>query len=230
MKTLGLIGGTSWVSTIDYYKLINQQINNRLGGLNAARLLLYSMNYEEFKPPLHARDWGPTAEGLARIAKKLEVAGAECILLCANTPHMAADIVQEQITIPLIHIAEETAKEIVKQNMSKVGLMGTRMTMEQSFFKDKLSTYGITTLIPEEEERHFIHTTIFNELAKGNFTKEIKTRYLEIMEGLIKKDAEGIILGCTEIPMLIQPGDTTIKTFDTTLIHATAAVNFALED
>jgi len=230
MKTLGLIGGTSWVSTIDYYKIINQQINQRLGGLNAARLILYSMNYEEFQPPSDPKDWGPTSQGLSGIAKKLEAVGAECIILCANTPHMAADVIQEQIKIPLIHIAEVTAKEVAKQNISKVGLLGTRFTMEQSFFKDKLSKYSIETLIPGEEERQFIHNTIFNELGRGGFTKEIKKEYLKIMERLIQKGVEGIILGCTEIPMLIQPGDINIKTFDTTLIHATAAVHFALAD
>ena len=229
MKTLGLIGGTSWVSTIDYYRIINQQINDRLGGLNAARLLLYSLNYEEFKPPPDPKDWGPTSEGLATIAKKLEVAGAECIILCANTPHMAADIIQENIAIPLIHIAEETSKEIARHRLNKIGLIGTRFTMEQSFFTEKLSKNGISTLIPGNEERDYIHSTIFNELAKGIFSDEIKNNYLQIMEGLMQKGAEGIILGCTEIPMLLKPGDYTMKTFDTTLIHATAAVNFALE-
>ena len=138
MKTLGLIGGTSWVSTIDYYRIINQQINDRLGGLNAARLILYSLNYEEFKPPPDPKDWDVTAQGLTNIAKKLEAVGAECIILCANTPHMAADIIQENIAVPLIHIAEETSKEIAKHNLNKIGLIGTRFTMEQSFFKERL--------------------------------------------------------------------------------------------
>ena len=187
MKTLGLIGGTSWVSTIDYYRIINQQINDRLGGLNAARLILYSLNYEEFKPPPDPKDWGPTAEGLATIAKKLEVAGAECIILCANTPHMAADIIQENIAIPLIHIPEETSKEIARHRLNKVGLIGTRFTMEQSFFKEKLSKNGISTLIPGNEERDYIHNTIFNELAKGIFSDEIKNKYLQIMDDLMQK-------------------------------------------
>ena len=229
MKTLGLIGGTSWVSTVDYYRIINQQINDRLGGLNAARLILYSMNYEEFKPPTDPKDWGLTEKGLINIAKKLEAAGAECIILCANTPHMAADIIQENISVPLIHIAEETSKEIVKHNLNKIGLVGTKFTMEQSFFKEKLSKHGIGTIIPGKKDRDYIHNTIFNELAKGIFSDEIKNNYLEILEDLKQKGAEGIILGCTEIPMLLKPGDCKMKTFDTTLIHATAAVNFALE-
>jgi len=215
---------------VDYYRIINQQINERLGGLNAARLILYSLNYEEFKPPPDPRDWGPTSEGLAIVAKKLETAGAECVILCANTPHMASDFIQEHIGIPLIHIVEETAKEIAKQNITKIGLIGTRFTMEQQFFTDKLSRFGISTLIPEKEERNYIHNTIFNELGKGIFTEEIKNNYLQIMERLMQKGAQGIILGCTEIPMLLKTGDYTMKTFDTTLIHATAAVNFALED
>ena len=228
MKTLGLIGGTSWVSTIDYYRIINQQINDRLGGLNAARLILYSLNYEEFKPPPDPKDWGATSEGLISIAKNLEAVGAECIILCANTPHMAADIIQKNIAIPLIHIAEETSKEITKHNLNKIGLIGTRFTMEQSFFKKKLSKYGISTIIPEKDERDYIHNTIFNEFARGIFSDEIKKNYLQIMDNLMQRGAEGIILGCTEIPMLLKPGDCKMKTFDTTLIHATAAVNFAL--
>jgi aspartate racemase len=230
MKTLGLIGGTSWVSTVDYYRIINEQINQRLGGLNAARLFLYSLNYEEFKPPVEAKDWDNYSLRLTDIAKKLEHAGAECIILCANTPHMAADFIQQQIKIPLIHIAEETAKEIAKHGIKKVALLGTKVTMEQAFFKQRLSNYHISTLIPAEEERNFIHSTILTELAKGIFTEETKKRFLEIISSLGEKGAEAIILGCTEIPMLIKPEDCNMKLFDTTLIHATAAVNFALEN
>jgi aspartate racemase len=188
------------------------------------------MNYEEFKPPPDPKDWSTTSEGLLAIAKKLEDAGADCIVLCANTPHMAADVIQQNIRIPLIHIAEETAKEIAKQNIKKVALLGTKLTMEQPFFRTKLSDHGLETIIPEDEERSFINSTIFNELGKGIFPKEIKKKYLQIIESLRGKGAEGIILGCTEIPMLIKPGDCSIQLFDTTLIHATAAVNFALVD
>ena len=230
MKTLGLIGGTSWVSTVDYYKLINQQINQRLGGLNAARLILYSMNYEEFKPPLDPKDWGVISEGLIKIAKNLEYSGAECLLLCANTPHMAADTIEKNIDIPLIHIAEETAREIKKQNLKKVGLLGTKLTMEQSFFKERLLKYGIEPIIPGKEERDYIHATIFNELGKGILTPELKTKYLKIIDDLKEDGAEGIILGCTEIPLLIQQSDCELPLFDTMLIHATAAVNFALDN
>ena len=230
MRTLGLIGGTSWVSTVDYYRILNEQINQRLGGLNGARLFLYSFNYEEFKPPVEAKDWDNYSLRLTDVAKKLEQAGAECIMLCANTPHMAADFIQQQIKIPLLNIAEETAKEIAKHDIKKVALLGTKLTMEQAFFKQRLSDYNISTLIPEEVQRNFIHSTIVTELAKGIFTEETKRKYLEIISSLGERGAEAIILGCTEIPMLVKPEDSHMKLFDTTLIHATAGVNFALEN
>jgi len=229
MKTLGLIGGTSWVSTVDYYRIINQRINERLGGLNSAKILLYSMNFEEFKPSADANEWGQIADNLLSIAKRLENSGADCILLCANTPHMVADSIQQNIHIPLIHIAEETAKVIAKQKITKVGLLGTKFTMEQPFFKERLSKYNIMTLIPVEAERDFIHSSIFNELGKGIFKNETKKKYLDIIENLRNEGAQGIILGCTEIPLLIKQEDCKAKLFDTTIIHAESAVEFALE-
>ncbi|MFI5163834.1 MAG: aspartate/glutamate racemase family protein [Bacteroidia bacterium] len=229
MKTLGLIGGTSWVSTVDYYKLINQMTNERLGGLNAAKLFLYSINFEEFRQFGERNDWNGAGAFLSDIAKKLENAGAQAIVICANTPHIAAEMVQQHIKIPIIHIAEETAKEIAKQKIKKVALLGTRFTMEQDFFKKRLLNYGIETLIPTaEEDKEFVHTTIFSELGKGIFADETKKRYLEIIEKLRLKGAEGVILGCTEIPMLVKQSDCSITAFDTTLIHAKAAVDFAL--
>lgn len=228
MKTLGLIGGTSWTTTMEYYKTINQQINQQLGGLNSAKLILHSLNFEEVKFPSDPNHWTAITTMLSDISKQLENAGAECIVLCANTPHMVASVIQQKIHVPLIHIAEETAKAIAKQKIKTIGLLGTKFTMEQPFFKEKLSAYGITTLIPEADEREFIHSSIFTELGKGIFTKATKARYLTIMETLSKKGAEGIVFGCTEIPLLIQQEDCNIQTFDTTLIHATAAVNFTL--
>ena len=230
MKTLGLIGGMSWVSTIDYYRIINEQVNQKLGSLHSAKILLYSVNYEESKPPVDPREWDKPSQNLLNISKKLENAGADAILLCANTPHMAADFIQQQIQIPLIHIAEETAKEIVEYNLKTVGLLGTRITMEQEFFKERLLKFDIKSLVPTEDQRNFIHSTIMQELGKGIFSNETKSRYLEIMEDLRKQGAEGIILGCTEIPMLIKREDSEMQLFDTTMIHATAAVNFALQN
>jgi aspartate racemase len=230
MKTLGLIGGMSWVSTIDYYRIINEQTNQKLGSLHSAKILLYSVNYEESKPPVDPREWDKPSQNLLNIARKLENAGADAIVLCANTPHMAADFIQQQIKIPLIHIAEETAKEIVKYNLKTVGLLGTKITMEQDFFKQRLLKFGIESLVPNEGQRNFIHATIMQELGKGIFTNDTKSRYLEIMKDLHEQGAEGIILGCTEIPMLIKREDSEMQLFDTTMIHATAAVNFALLD
>lgn len=228
MKTLGLIGGTGWVSTVEYYRIINQQINKRLGELSSAKMLLYSVNQQEFKPATQPAELKEFAEFLTEIAKRLETAGAECLLLCANTPHMAADIVQKKLGIPLIHIAEATAKAVVKQGIKKVGLLGTKMTMEQSFYKDRLAKFGITLIIPEEVQREYIHRTIMTELEKAILKEETRKKYLEIIDGLVRKGAEGIILGCTEIPLLIKQSDCKIPVFDTTEIHAMAAVEFAL--
>ncbi|HEY3251312.1 MAG TPA: aspartate/glutamate racemase family protein, partial [Ignavibacteria bacterium] len=217
-----------WISTIEYYSNINRMINERLGGDNSAKILLYSLNFEEFRPPPDFKDWSSRAKMLTDIAVKLEKGGADCILLCANTPHIVAEPIQNNINIPLIHIAEATSKEILNQEINKVGLLGTKFTMEQSFFKEKLSKYNIETLVPEEAEREFIHSSIFNELGKEIFKESTMEKYLEIINDLISKGAQGVILGCTEIPLLIKPGDCEIPTFDTTLIHSKAAVDFAL--
>ncbi len=228
MKTIGMIGGTTWVSTVEYYRVINREINKRLGGASSAKILMYSLNQEEFKPPLDPNEWGKVAGFLTGIAKRLENAGADCLLLCANTPHMAADMVQQNIHIPLIHIAEVTAQEIQKQKINKVGLLGTKITMEQPFYKDRLAKFGITTLIPDENDRDFIHTTIFAELGKEIFKPETKKRYLDIIDRLTGQGAGGIIFGCTEIPLLLKQSDCSVPVFDTTTIHAMAAVEFAL--
>ncbi len=177
MKTLGLIGGTGWVSTVEYYRIINQQVNKRLGGLSSAKILLYSVNQQEFKPATQPAELNEFAKFLTEIAKRLETAGAECLLLCANTPHMAADILQKNIGIPLIHIAEATAKVIIKQGFRKVGLLGTKMTMEQIFYKDRLAKFGITSIIPDETQREYIHRTIMTELEKAILRDETRKRY-----------------------------------------------------
>jgi aspartate racemase len=228
MKTLGLIGGTSWISTADYYKIINQKINKELGRLNPAKLFMYSLNYEEFKPPTDPDAWDDVSKMFTDIAKRLEHAGADCIVLCANTLHMAANTIQKNIGIPLIHIADATANEIVKQKIKKVALLGTRITMEQSFFKDKLTASGIATLIPGKDDRNFLHETIFDELGKGIFLPETKAKYFQIINQLIKQGAEGIVFGCTEIPMLIKEDECSVPVFDTLVLHAKAAAAFAL--
>ena len=228
MKTLGLIGGTTWLSTIDYYRIINQKTNELMGGLNSAKILLYSVNFEEFRPPVIPSEWGDLSEKFTAIAQKLDKAGADCIVFCANTPHIVADDVQQNIDIPIIHIAEAVEAKITGWHMKKVALLGTRITMEQDFFKNKLTQKGIEVLVPGEEDRQFLHDSIFKELAKGIFTAETKVRFINIINGLIAQGAEGVILGCTEFPMLIKQEDCTVPTFDTTDIHANAAVKFAL--
>jgi len=228
MKTLGLIGGLSWFSTSVYYRTINQLTNERLGGSHSAKLLLYSVDFNEFKILQEKDDWEQIEIMISGIAKRLEDAGADCIVMCTNTPHLVADVIQQKINIPLLHVAEETAKEIVRRKVSKTGLLGTKFTMENSFFTDRLSKFGIDTVIPEPEDRDFIHASIFNELTKGIFKQETKTRYLDIIEKLNRVGAEGIIFGCTEISLLINQGDCHSIVFDTAAIHAKAAVDFAL--
>ena len=228
MKKLGLIGGISWVSTIDYYKLINQGINEKLGGLHFAECIIYSFNYADIKLNNDNNDWDKTLAMLSKAAEHLKNAGAEAIVLCANTMHMIADQVQESVKLPLIHIAAETAKAIQKQDLKKVGLLGTRFTMEQDFFKSKLTEQGISTIIPGSEDRNFIHETIFEELGRGIIKEDTKQHYISIINSLLKEGAEGIILGCTEIPLLISQQDVDVQLFDTTRIHSAAAVRFAL--
>ncbi len=229
MKKIGLIGGISWVSTSDYYKLINLGINEKLGGLNFSECLVYSFNYADIKKNNDNNDWDSTFNMLFKGCEFLKSGGAEAIVLCANTMHLIADRLQEAIDVPVIHIAVETAAEIQKQQLKKVGLLGTKFTMELDFFKDKLKEKGIEAIIPESEEvKDFVHYTIFEELGRGIVTDETKKRYLEIADELIKNGAEGIILGCTEIPLVIKEGDLSVPIFDTTLIHAKAAIQFQL--
>lgn len=229
MKTLGLIGGLSWFSTTVYYRNINQLTNEILGGSHSARLLLYSVDFNDFRILQEAGNWGQLEIMLTDIALRLQNAGAECIVMCTNTPHLVADGVRQKIQIPLLHIAEETAKEIVKQKVKKIGLLGTKFTMENSFFKDRLSNFGIESIIPAGSDRDFIHDSIFNELTKGIFKQETKARYLDIIQKLQNEGAGGIVFGCTEISLLIKQEDCEITIFDTTAIHSKASVYFALD-
>lgn len=228
MKKLGLIGGISWVSTIDYYRLINEGINEKLGGLNFAECIIYSFNYAEIKKNNDSNDWDNTLQMLSAAGRHLKNAGAAAIVLCANTMHLIADKLEEEIELPVIHIATATASEIKKTKIKKVGLLGTKFTMEYDFFKSKLTAQNIETIIPENDDRDFIHNTIFNELGSGILLNKTKERYLNIIHKLMDAGAEGIILGCTEIPLLIKPEDITVSLFNTAEIHSAAAVKFAL--
>jgi aspartate racemase len=228
MKTIGLVGGTGWISTIDYYRIINQEVNRRLGGQTTGKILLFSVDFGEIDA-FHAKgDFDGIGALLTDAAKKLESIGADCILLCANTMHMHAERVQEAVSVPLIHIVEATAKQIHAKSMKKIGLLGTKMTMEREFYRKKLNAAGIDVLVPEKEEREFIQRTINDELVKTLFLPKSKQGFLEIISQLRKQGAEGVILGCTEIPLLIKQEDTELPVFDTTRIHSLAAVDFAL--
>jgi aspartate racemase len=228
MKTLGLIGGISWISTVDYYKLINEGINSKLGGLNFSQCVIYSFNYADIKKNNDANDWDSTLQMITTASEHLKTAGAKAIILCANTMHLIAEKLEQNIGVPVIHIATATAATISSQKIKKVGLLGTKFTMELDFFKAKLAQQSIETIIPGNDDRDFLHYTIFEELGRGILSNQTKQRYLSIIEQLIEQGAEGIILGCTEIPLLIQPGDVGVPVFDTTRIHAAAAIEFAL--
>jgi aspartate racemase len=228
MKTIGLIGGISYHSTAVYYQLINQYTNEELGGAHAAKLLLYSVNYDDIRQWVNQNDWPQIEKHLSEIALNLESIGAECILLCCNSIHKVADEIRQKLKIPLIHIAEETGKEIAKQNIKKVGLLGSKFTMENSFFSSRLSQAGIQTIIPNEDERILIHQIIVNELAKGTLSATSKKIFQEVIIQFKKQGSEAVIFGCTEIGMMLQQEDCELPIFDTTLIHSQAAVNFSI--
>ena len=230
MKTIGLIGGTGWVSSLEYYRLINLEINRQLGGLNAARCLLYSFNYNDIAELNQKNDHASILKMLIDSANKLEVAGVDCIVLCANTLHFYADDLQRQISKPIIHIATATAKAVMAQGLSKVGLLGTKMTMEEGFYKNQLSSSKIETVVPDDRGRAFIHRTILNELLKNIFLDKTKDQFKNIIEKFQEQGAQGVILGCTEIPLLINQTDIEIPLFNTLEIHAKAIADFALDD
>ena len=228
MKTIGLIGGLTWYSTAAYYQLLNEMVNERLGGANAAKIILNSVNFGEIKILTDQQDWAAISIIICKAAKSVEVAGADCILIGANTMHKIADEVQAAVKIPVLHIAHAVARSIKTAGLKKVALLGTKYTMQLHFYKDILAQNNIETITPSETEMEYINHSIYNEFSKGIFLPETKSQYLNIMSQLIQQGAEGFILGCTEIPILIKPADCSVPVFDTGLIHATAAVDFAL--
>jgi aspartate racemase len=228
MKTLGLIGGTTWHSTLEYYRGINEQVAARLGGLSSSCMWLHSVNFEELQPPTDAEGWRRVASHLSEIAKRLEQVGAECIVICANTPHRIAEDVQSAVRIPLLHIADATADAVVEQGLTHVGLLGTRPTMEHPFFAARLAKRGITTLVPDEAAREYAHASILGELGRGVFTDEARRRYVAMIEELVARGAQGVILGCTEIPLLLRDVRLPVPAFDTMGLHVRAAVEFAV--
>ena len=228
MKTIGLIGGLTWYSTLDYYRLLNELMNKKLGDVHAAKIILYSVDFAEIKILTGQQDWKSIAVIICNAAKSIELAGADCIMIGTNTMHKIADEVQAAVNIPVIHIATAVAETIKSAGLKKVALLGTKYTMQLHFYKNILAQNGIETITPPENDIEFINNSIYEEFGKGIFLSETKTQYLKIMEELIKQGAEGFILGCTEIPILIKQEDCIVPVFNTALIHAGAAVDFAL--
>lgn len=228
MKTIGLIGGMSWESTSLYYQIINEYIQNKKGGLYSAKCILYSVNFEEISSMQKTGQWQKCGEILGNIGKNLETAGAEFIIICTNTMHKVVPDMQKYINIPIIHIAEATYNRIKEAGIKNIGLLGTKYTMKEDFYKNILIDKGLNVIIPEDDEVEFINNVIFNELCKGDIKAESKRKFLEIVDRLKLRGAEGIILGCTEIVMLISQKDIDIKVFDTTQIHAETAAELSL--
>lgn len=229
MKTIGMIGGMSWESTLSYYKAINEGVKAELGGLNSAQICLYSVNFEPIEKLQHEGKWDETAQLLAQAAKSVEAGGADFLLICTNTMHKVAPEIEAQISIPILHIADATAKQLQQDGIKRVGLLGTRFTMEQEFYKGRLQQqFGIDVLIPDAEQRQQVHRVIYEELCLGTIRPESRAQYVEIVEDLHRRGAQAVILGCTEIALLILQHDTDVPLYDTTKIHAEQAVQLAL--
>jgi len=231
MKTIGLIGGMSWESSAEYYRLINRLVNQRLGGQHSAKILMYSVDFAPVEQMQAEGRWHDAAQELADCARRLERGGADFIVLCTNTMHKVAADIQQATGLPLVHIADATAERIQQAEVGRVGLLGTCFTMEQDFYKGRLSDhYGLEVCVPDAPDRDIIHRIIYDELCLGKIEEKSRAEYLRIMNCLAKRGSEAIILGCTEITLLIKPEDTPLRLFDTTLIHAEKAVELALED
>lgn len=229
MKTVGLLGGMSWESTVSYYQVLNRVIGSRLGGLHSARVILLSVDFQEIELLQHQGKWDELGEILARDARALEGAGADFLVIATNTMHLVAPAIEEAISIPLLHIADATAMRIKDSGIGKVGLLGTSFTMEEPFYRGRLEErHGLDVLVPSREDREVIHRVIYEELVLGKILPESRAEYQRIVKALQGEGAEGVILGCTEIGLLLGPGDTDLPLFDTALIHAEAAAEFSL--
>jgi aspartate racemase len=231
MKTIGLIGGMSWESTIPYYRQINQTVKARLGGLHSAKIVLYSVDFHEIERLQHAGDWDAAGAILADCARRLELAGADGLVLATNTMHKVASQIEDAVSIPLLHIADPTAAAIKQAGLTRVGLLGTRFTMEQDFYRARLATrHGLQVCVPDEAARERVHRVIYDELCLGQIEPDSRAQYRAIMRDLVAQGAQAIILGCTEISLLVGPDDAAVALFDTTLLHAQGAAEWALAD
>lgn len=230
MKTIGLLGGMSWESTQTYYRLLNEGVKTRLGGLHSAKIVLYSVDFADIEALQHKGDWGATARILSDAALSVQKAGADFLMIGTNTMHKVAPEIEQAIGIPLLHIADATAKVLARDGISRVGLLGTRFTMEQAFYRERLENAGIDVVIPDEPQRHLIHRVIYEELCLGQIVADSRRAYLEVVDSLAERGAEAVILGCTEIGLLIRQADTPVPLYDTTGIHAAQAVELALAE
>jgi aspartate racemase len=229
VKTIGLIGGMSWESSIEYYRIINQTVKAKLGGLHSAKSVMVSVDFAEIEALQHQGKWDEAAKLLIAAAQDVQNGGADFVIICTNTMHKLADEVQKHIHIPLFHIADATAQRIKAQGLKKIGLLGTKFTMEEGFYKDRLTEdHGLEVVIPTQQERDIVHRVIYDELCLGQIEQPSKDEYIRVMDRLVQRGAEGIILGCTEISLLVGQGDSSVPLFDTTQIHAVAAVEYAL--
>lgn len=231
MKTIGMLGGMSWESTTTYYRAINEGIKTLLGGFHSAKICLVSVDFDEIEKLQHADDWEATASILATAAQSIEAGGADFLIICTNTMHKVAPQIAAKITIPILHIADSTAQKLRDDGIHSVGLLGTRFTMQQAFYKDRLSDkFGIQVIVPDPPDQDLVHEVIYGELCLGAIKEESRSGYLHIIDKLHQRGAEAIILGCTEIALLVQQEHTAVPLYDTTEIHARHAVNFALAD
>lgn len=228
MKTIGLLGGMSWESTSSYYRIINEAVREKLGGLHSARICLYSVEFGEVQSLMAAGNWNAVTEILSEAAGKLETAGSDFILICTNTMHKLAPEIQKSISIPILHIGDAAAEALAGDGVKRAGLLGTRPTMQQDFYRDKFNRRGIRLVTPSEPDMDYIHEVIFSELCAGVFKDETRKRFQEIMAYLTDEGAEGMILGCTEIPLLVEEEDCPVKLYDTTELHAMASVEMVL--
>lgn len=229
MKTIGLLGGMSWESTVGYYRAINEGVKEALGGLHSARLVLYSVDFEPIEKLQHQGDWDATAAILSEAARCVEAAGADVLLICTNTMHKVAPDIEASVGIPLLHIADGTGEALVDDGVRTVGLLGTGFTMEQDFYKGRLrERYGLDVIVPEADDRRVVHDVIYSELCLGRVRDSSRTEFLRVIDRLVEAGAEAVILGCTEIGMLVRPDDTDVPLYDTTAIHARMAVSCAL--
>jgi len=228
MKTIGLLGGMSWESTQTYYRLINEGVKNRLGGLHSAKLVLFSVDFAEIEALQHKGDWPATADILAGAALSVQKAGADFLVIGTNTMHKVAPEIEQAIGIPLLHIADATAQLLKKEGVTRAGLLGTRFTMEQAFYRERLEAAGIDVLTPDESQRDEVHRVIYEELCQGEIKPDSRHTYLDIVSSLSGRGAQAVILGCTEIGLLISQADTEVPLYDTTEIHAARAVELAL--